>query len=200
MTGGDTREDLSPEQRGPDEPGLGLYSMPRAEGAQWTRLGLVLHALKLLQEGAAVWMVLHSCEISLMFILVIHKFFTCSYLCNAYSQGYGFSTSEVQMRASDPKEIWAGKNWCFWTVVLEKILKSPLDSKEIKPVNPKGDQSCIFTGRTEAEAPILWPPDAKSWLIGKDWCWQRLWAGVEKGVTEDEMVWWHHQLNGQEFE
>ena len=93
------------------------------------------------------------------------------------------------------KEGWVPKNWCFWTVVLEKTLKSPLDCKEIKPVHPKGDQSWVFIGRTdaEAEAPIFWPPDAKSQLIrkdpdaGKDW-WQ------EKGMTEDEMVGWHHQL------
>ena len=103
----------------------------------------------------------------------------------------------------DYKESWAPKNWCFWTVVLEKTLESPLDCKEIQPVRPKGDQSSIFIERTdaeaEAEAPILWPPDVKNWLIGKDpgagkdWRW-------EKGMTEDEMVGWHHRLNGQEFE
>ena len=94
------------------------------------------------------------------------------------------------------------KNWCFWTVVLEKTLESPLDSKEIQPVHPKGNQSWIFIGRTDAEAetPILWPPDAKKWLIwkdpdaGKDWRWE------EKGTTKDEMVGWHHQLNGHESE
>ena len=95
------------------------------------------------------------------------------------------------------KESWAPKNWCFWTVVLEKILESPLDCREIQPVHLKGDQSWVFTGRTyvEAETPTLWPPDAKSWLIvkdpddGKDW-------GQEKGTTEDEMVRWHHRLDG----
>ena len=101
----------------------------------------------------------------------------------------------------DSKEIWVLKNWCFWTVVLEKTLESPLDCKEIQPVHPMGNQSWIFTGRTdaEAEAPIIWPPDAKSWLIRKDSD-----AGKdqrqEKGMTEDKMFGWHHRLNGQEFE
>ena len=96
------------------------------------------------------------------------------------------------------QESWAAKNWCFWTMVLEKTLESPLDCKEIKPVNPKGNQSWIFIGRTDAEAPILWPPEAKNWLIGKDPD-----AGKdrrqEKGMTEDEMVGWHHQLHGHRF-
>ena len=117
------------------------------------------------------------------------------------SQGYGFSSSHVWMWELDYKESWEPKNWCFWTVVLEKILNSPLDSKEIQPVHPKGDQSWAFIERTDAEAelPILWPRDVKSWLIwkdpdaGKDWRWK------EKGVTEVEMVGWHHQLNGDEF-
>ena len=100
------------------------------------------------------------------------------------------------------KESWAPKNWCFWTVVLEKTLESPLDCKEIQPVHPKGDQSWIFTGRTdaEAEAPILWPPDAKDWLIRKDPDYGKDWRQEEKGTTEDEMVGWHHWLNGHEFE
>ena len=102
----------------------------------------------------------------------------------------------------DYKESWAQKNWCFWTVVLEKTLGSPLDCKEIQPVHPKGDQSWVFTGRTDAEAetPILWPPDAKNWLIEKDLDagtdWRR---EEEKGTIEDEMVGWHHRLNGHEF-
>ena len=101
----------------------------------------------------------------------------------------------------DHKESWAPKIWCFWTVVLKKTLESPLDCKEIQPFHPKGNQSWIFIGRTDAEAetPILWLPDAKSWFIwkdpdaGKDWRWE------EKGMTEDEMVGWHHRLNGHEF-
>ena len=102
----------------------------------------------------------------------------------------------------DHKEGWASKNWCFGTVVLEKTLESPLDSKEIKPVNTKGNQSWIFIGRTdvEAEAPILWPPDVKNWLIRKDPYTGQNWSQEEKGMTEDEMLGWHYQLNGHEFE
>ena len=99
------------------------------------------------------------------------------------------------------KEGWELRNWCFWTM-LEKILESPLNCKEVKPVHPKGNQSWIFIGRThaEAEAPILWPPDVKSWLIGKDPDAGKDWRQEEKGMTEDEMVGWHHRLNGHEFE
>ena len=102
----------------------------------------------------------------------------------------------------DYKENWGPKNWCFWTVVLEKTLESPLDCKEIKPVHLKGNQSWIFIGRTdaEAEAPILWPPDVKTWLIGKDPDAGKDWRWGEKGTTEDEIVGWHQWLNGLEFE
>ena len=102
----------------------------------------------------------------------------------------------------DYKESWALKNWCFWTAVLEKTLESSLDWKEIQSVHPKGDQSWIFIGRTdtEAEAPVLWPPDSKSWLIGKDTDAGKDWRQEEKGTTEDEMVGWHHWLDGPEFE
>ena len=114
----------------------------------------------------------------------------------------GFSRSHVRMWELDYKESWMPGNWCFWTVVLEKTLESPLDCKEIQPVHPKGNQSWVLIGRTdaEAEAPIFWAPDAKSWLIwnssdvGKDW------GQEEKGTTEDEMVGWYHWLNGHEFE
>ena len=101
----------------------------------------------------------------------------------------------------DYKESWVQKNWCFWTVVLEKTLESPLDCKEIQLVHPKGDQSWLFIGRTDAEAEtqILWPPDAKSWLIGKDPDAGRDWGQEEKGTTEDEMDVWHHWLDGHEF-
>ena len=101
----------------------------------------------------------------------------------------------------DHEEGWVLKNWCFWTEVLE-ILKSPLDCKQIKPVNPKGNQSWIFTGGTdaEAEAPILWPPDVKSWFIWKDPDSWKDWRQEEKGMTEDEMVGWHHWINGHKFE
>ena len=116
-------------------------------------------------------------------------------------QRSGFSSGHVWMWELDYKESWAPKNWCFWTVVLEETLECPLDCKEIQPVHPKGDQSWVFTGRTgaEAEAPVLSPPVVKNWLIGKDpdagkdW-WQK------KRAAEDEMVGWHHRLNGHEFE
>ena len=111
-------------------------------------------------------------------------------------QSYGFSSSHVQMWELDHEEGWASKNWCFWTVVLEKTLESPLDSKEI---NPKGNQHWIFIGKTDAEALILWPPDTKRQLTGKDPDAGKDW-GQEKWVTEDEMVEWHLWLNGHEFE
>ena len=100
------------------------------------------------------------------------------------------------------KESWALKNWCFWTLVLEKTLESPLDCKDIQPVHPKGNQSWIFIGRTDAEAetPTLWPPNAKSWLIWKDPDAGKDWRREEKGKTEDEMVGWHQWLSGHEFE
>ena len=118
------------------------------------------------------------------------------------SQSYGFSSSLVWMWELNHKESWALKNWCFWTVELEKTLESPLDCKDIQPVHSKRNQSWIFFGRTDAEAetPILWPPDAKNWLIWKDPDPGKDWRQEEKGTTEDEMVWWHHQLDGHEFE
>ena len=119
-----------------------------------------------------------------------------------FSQGYGFSSSHVWMWELDCEESWAPKNWCFWTVVLEKTLESPLDCKEIQPVHPKGDQSWAFIGRMDAEAetPILWPPHAKSWLIWKYLDAGRDWGQEEKGATQDEMAGWHHWLDGHEFE
>ena len=118
------------------------------------------------------------------------------------SQGYGFSSSHVWMWELDYKESWAPNNWCFWSVLLEKTLESLLDCKEIQEVHPKRNQPWIFIGRTDAEAetPILWPPDAKTQLIGKDSDAGRDWGQEEKGTTEDEMVGWHHQLDGHEFE
>ena len=118
------------------------------------------------------------------------------------SQSYGFSSSHVRMWEVDYKESWALKNWCFWTVVLEKTLESLLDCKEIQPVHPKENQSWIFIGRTDAEteAPVLWPPDAKNWFIGKDPEAGKDWRQEEKGLTEDEMAGWQHWLNGHEFE
>ena len=106
------------------------------------------------------------------------------------SQRYGFSSGHVCMWELDYKESWAPKNWCFWTVVLEKTLERPLDCKEIKSVNPKGNQSRMFIGRTdaEAEALIIWPPDTKNWLTEKDPDAGKDWRREEKGTTEDEMV------------
>ena len=119
-----------------------------------------------------------------------------------YSQSYGFSSSHVWIWEMDYKESWAPKNWCFWTVVLKKTIESPLDCKEIQPVHPKGNQSWIFTGRTDAKAetPRLWPPDAKSWLLGKDPDAGKDRRQEEKGTTQDEMVGWHHHFDGYEFE
>ena len=119
-----------------------------------------------------------------------------------YSQTYDFFSSHVWMWELDHKEGWVPRNWCFWSVVLEETLESPLDCKEIKPVNLKVNQSWIFIGRTdaEAEALILWPPDAKTWLIGKESDAGKDWRQEEKGATEDEMVAQHHWLNGHESE
>ena len=118
-----------------------------------------------------------------------------------YSQSYGFSSSHVWVWALKHKKGWVLKNRCFWTVVLEKTLESPLDCKEFKSsVNPKGNHSWLFIGRTDVEAPILWPPDVKNWLIGKHPDTGKDWRQEEKGMTEDEMVGWHHHLKGHEFE
>ena len=116
------------------------------------------------------------------------------------SQGYGFSHGHVWMWELNCEESWKPKNWCFWTVVLENTL--PLDCKEIQSVHPKGDQSWVFFGRNDAEAetPVLWPPHAKSWLIGKDSDAERNWGQEKKGMTEDEIAGWHYQLDGHEFE
>ena len=118
-----------------------------------------------------------------------------------YSQSYGLSSSHVWMWELDPKEGWVPKNWYFQIVVLKKTLESPLDSKEIRPVNSKENQPWILIGRTDAEAdaPILWPPDRKSQLTGKDPDAGKDWR-QEKGMTEDEVIGWHHQCDGHEFE
>ena len=111
-------------------------------------------------------------------------------------QSFGFSSSQVWMWELDHKEGWMPKNWCFWAVMLEKTLESPLNCKEIKPLNPKENQSWILIGRTDAEVPTLWPPDAKSWLLRKDPDAGKDWRQKEKGTTEDEMVGWRHWCNG----
>ena len=118
------------------------------------------------------------------------------------SQGYDFSSSHVWMWELDCIESWVPKTCCFWTVVLEKTLESPSDCKEIQPIHPKGNQSWLFIGKTDAEAgtPILWPPDVKNWLIGKDPDAGENWRQEEKGTAEDEMIGWHHWLDGHELE
>ena len=118
------------------------------------------------------------------------------------SQGYGFSSGHVWMWELDCEESWALKNWCFWTVVSEKTLESPLDCKEIQPVHSEGDQVWDFFGGNDAKAEtsVLWPPHAKSWLIGEDTDAGRDWGQEEKGMTEDEMAGWHHWLDGRESE
>ena len=118
------------------------------------------------------------------------------------SQGNGFSSSNVWLWELDYEESWALKNWYFWTVVLGKTLESPLDCKEIQPVHSEGDQPWDFFGRNDAnaETPVLWPPHAKSWLIGKDFDAGRDWGQEEKGTTEDEMAGWNHRPDGCEFE
>ena len=120
-------------------------------------------------------------------------------ICN--SQSYGFSSSHIWMWELNHKESWVPKNWWFWMTVLEKTLESPLNCKAIQPVNPKGNRSWIFIGKTDAkaEAPVLWPPNAKNWLIGKDPYAGKDWR-QEKGTTEDEMIGWHYQLSGHDFE
>ena len=117
-----------------------------------------------------------------------------------YSQSYGFSSGHVWMWELGNKEGWVPKNWCFWIVVLQKTLESSFYCKEIKPVNPKGNQHWIVIGRTDAEAPVLWLPYAKSQLIGKDLVAGKDWRQKEKRAAEDEMVRQHHWLNGHEFE
>ena len=118
------------------------------------------------------------------------------------NQSYGFSSSHVWIWELDYKESWLLKNWCFWTVVLEKTLESLLDCKQIQPVHSKGDQSWVFIRRTDAKAetPVLWPPPVKSWLIGKAPDAGKDWRQEEKGTTEDEMAGWHHRLEGHESE
>ena len=119
-----------------------------------------------------------------------------------YSQSYGFSSNHLWIWELHHKEGWVLKNWCFWILVLEKTLESPLYCKKIKPVNPKGNKSWLFVGRSdaEAEAPVLWPPDMKSWLIGKDPDSGKSWRQKKKVGTEDEMVGRHLWLNGHVFE
>ena len=135
-------------------------------------------------------------------IVMMHIYWKHSFGCYTLSESTTYINSFNHPTVSWYKESWVPKNWCFWTVGLQKTLESPLSCKKIQPVHPKGNHSWIFIGRTdvEAETPILRPPDVKTWLIrkdpdaGKDWRWE------EKGMTEDKIVWWHHWFNGHEFE
>ena len=133
----------------------------------------------------------------------LSTFYVCGvlYVICLHRSPLGMYTTHVWVWELDYKESWMPKNWCFWTVVLEKTLQSPLDCMEIQPIHPKGNQSWIFFGKTdtEAETPILWPPD-ENWLIGKDPDARKNWRQEEKGMTEDEMVSWHHWHNEHEFE
>ena len=139
------------------------------------------------------------CSLNLDSILKIRYYFANK---GPSSKSYSFSSCQVRMWELDYEKSWALKNWCFWTMVLEKTLKSPLDNKEIQSVHSKGKQSWIFIGRTDAEAEtaILWLPDVKNWLIWKDPDAGKDWRREEKRMTEDETVGWHHWLNGHEFE
>ena len=172
-------------------PGSGIRRQARAGLDSDCRRGLT-HSLPEGKAAAALVVLSAECSSQAAAFTALHS---------PSSQSYDFYSSHVCMWELDHKGSWAPKNWCFWTVVLEKTLESPLDSKELKPVNPKGNQSWIFIWwtDTEAEAPVLWPPDAKSWLIGKDPDAGKDWRQEEKGTTEDEMVGWHHQLDGHEF-
>ena len=166
----------------------------------WTLRSLITPSVIL----CAIWLLLLGCDCqhngSCNSVSVLWKGvgFTNKGL---YNQSYGFSSSHVWMWELDHKECWAPKNWCSWTMVLDKTLESLLDCKEIKPVHPKGNQPSIFIGRTvaEAEAPLLWPLDAKSQLNGKDPNVGKDWGLEEKGVIEGEMIGWHHGFNGHEF-
>ena len=139
--------------------------------------------------------------VSFYFFVEIQLIYNIVLVSGPSSQGYGFSSSHIWMWELDHKGGWVPKNWCFQTVMLEKTLENPLDYKEIQPVHPIGNQSWIFIGRTdvEAETPIFWPLDAKNWLSGKDPDAGEDWRQEEKGMTEDEMVGWHHWLNGYGF-
>ena len=148
-------------------------------------------------------MILYKSNMPLRCHFIVLKFSKlCFFKAKFSSQSYGFFSSHVWMWELDYEEGQVPKNWCFWTVVLEKTLESPLDCKEIQPVHSEGDQPWDFFGRNEAKAetPVLWPPHAKSWLIGKDSDDGRDWGQEEKGTTEDEMVGWHHWLDGCESE
>ena len=163
---------------------------------QWKQWHFILGSPKSLQMVTAAMKLKDACSF-------LHKSRDITLPIEGLSsQSYDFSNSHVWMWALDYKENWAPKNWWFQTVVLEKTLESPLDCKEIQPVHPKGDQSWVFIGRTDAEAetPILWPPDGNIWLTGKGPDAGKDWRQEKKGMTEDETVGWHYWFDGHEFE
>ena len=148
-----------------------------------------------------VWHVLISCQLE-RWLSWHFKIKSCFKIMNSFKTKAMVFPVVMYGCELDCEESWVPKNWCFWTVVLEKTLESPLDCKEMQPVHPKGDQSWMFIGRTdtEAETPVLWPWHVKSWLIGKHPGAGRDWGQEEKGMTEDEMAGWHHWLDGCESE
>ena len=176
-----------------EEPEIKLPTSDGSLKKQESSRKISISALLIMPKPLAVWITINC-----------GKFWKRHYFANKgpSSQSYGFSGSHVWMWELDYKESLALKNWYFWTVVLEKTLESPLDCKEIQPVNPKQKQSWILIGRTDAEAetPIFWPPDVKKWLIWKDPDARKDWRQEEKRMTEDEIVGWYHQLNEHEFE
>ena len=179
----------SPVLHGNSHPYIQTHKLQRSED-------LVLYKYICFQWGCLCALKEADSLMGLKKILVEYSYFGLS------SQGCGFTSTHVPMWELDYKEGWMMKNLCFWTVVLDKTLESPLDSKEIKPVYSKRNQSWIFNGRTDAEAevPILWPIDAKSRLSRKDADSGKDWRQEEEGMTEDEMVGWHHRLSGHKFE
>ena len=187
-----------------EEPGgYSPWGHKELDRTEWLTLSLSLHIqnkykLNKWEIRECKWIILISIDQYRQHIKKQRHYFAKKGLS---SQGYSFSSGRVWMWGLEYKESWAPKNWCFWTVVLKKTLESSLDCKEIQSGNPKGDQSWVFTGRTdvEAETPILWPPDVKSWLIWKDPDAGKDWGQEEKGTTEDEIVGWHHWLNGRGF-
>ena len=171
---------------------LERVAYPFARGTFWPRNRTGISYMRILSEYNSIYST------------ILYEIVTRPYFDNKgpSSQGYGFSSGHVWMWELDCEESWAPKNWCFWTVVLEKTLESPLDCKEIQPVHSEGDQPWLFFGGNDAKAetPVLWPPHVKSWLIGKDPDAGKDWGQEEKGTTEDEMAGWHHRLDGRESE
>ena len=173
-------------------------------GKHWKQLETILGGSKITADDAFSHEIKRCLLLGRKAMTNLDSILKSRYITNKgpYSQSYGFANSHVWMWELDYKESWVLKNWCFWTVVLKKTLESPLDCKQIQPVNSTGNQYWLFIGRNDAEAetPILWAPDAKNWFIGKDPDAGRDRGQEEKGTKEDEMAGWHYQLGGHEFE